>query len=92
MEDNTVVSFLLVTENSDRAKRAQNCYNKKLYLCTAEVVEHAPHIQGDMGSNLAGCSFFSLSFYLFLLCFTIGASLIRSLKEVQLYLCVVNAI
>ena len=59
---------------------------KKGRVCST-AVEHSPHYLEVVGLNPAGCCL-----CLFLLSFTSGVSCIRSLKEVHLYLCVVNAI
>ena len=52
------------------------------------VVEHTPCNQDVMGSNPSWCWAILFFFNLFLLSFNSGVSLIRSLKEVHLKLCV----
>ena len=56
------------------------------------AVEHTPWNLEVVGSNPAGCWAFCSSFYLILFSFTSGVSLIKSLKEVQLYLSVAKEI
>ena len=59
--------------------------------CSTAVVQ-TPRNLYVVGSNPARYMAFSSSFYLFLLFFTSGVFFIRSLGEVNLYLCVVKAI